>query len=116
MTVRLPTGQYTVRRYGTVEDSMGTPSRSVSPTDTITVTGRVRENADGILLALDPEAWPIAEVPDGVPDPVYVTITGPKYKDGPNGAWVIQRSSFRKGNTANLDTLSYVEGYASRLE
>lgn len=114
MSVLLPSGQYEVNRYTTVEDTFGAPSRSPDPTSTVTVDGRVRTSDQGVSVDFDPAAWPVVSVPQGRTD-VYVTFTGPD-TDGSTRTWVIQRSSLRKGLDPDLDELSYVEAYAIRDE
>lgn len=114
MSVLLPTGIYTVTRLARALDAHGTWTAGTVET-TVTVPGRVRTNADGVMLALDPGAWPAVNVPVTQSDRYFVKVSGPDV-GGNLQQWVVRSSSFRKGIDAQLDSLSYVECYAERDE
>lgn len=112
MSVLLPSGTFTVRWRVSVRDSHGTPVIG-PPVDQWVGPGRVRDNGNGVDIALDPAAWPAARV---IAERV-TELVGPDV-DGVPRVWTLQdaQSSLRKGLTPQLDGLSYVQAFGQRSD
>lgn len=108
MTVQLPGGVYTVIVKGEAEGGQGTRRPGQVLVQVTGVPGRVRTNAQGVDIALDPVAWPAVRAPR---DDAVVELRGPDV-DGTLQTWVVRRAQFRSGNLAVLKPLEYVSVYA----
>lgn len=112
MAVQLPTGTYTIIVREKVQDAQGRMKPGPVITQLTGIKGRMRTNAQGADLDLDPQAWPTIESPR---DGFTVEVRGPD-DGGIIRTWKVVHAENRPAALPELEEAAYVTSYVERKD